>query len=39
MDLILVAVISLGAIGLIAAVILYAASKKFAVYEVRGLPR
>ena len=30
MDLILVAVISLGAIGLIAAVILYAASKKFA---------
>lgn len=33
MDLILVAVISLGAIGLIAAVILYAASKKFAVYE------
>ena len=34
MDLILVAVISLGAIGLIAAVILYAASKKF-----RGLPK
>ena len=33
MDLILVAVISLGAIGLISAVILYAASKKFAVYE------
>ena len=33
MDLILVAVISLGAIGLIAAVILYAASKKFVVYE------
>ena len=33
MDLILVAVISLGAIGLIAAVILYVASKKFAVYE------
>lgn len=33
MNLILVAVISLGAIGLIAAVILYAASKKFAVYE------
>ena len=33
MDLILVAVISSGAIGLIAAVILYAASKKFAVYE------
>ena len=29
MDLILVAVISLGAIGLIAAVILYAASKKY----------
>ena len=33
MDLILVAVISLGAVGLIAAVILYVASKKFAVYE------
>ena len=33
MSLILVAVISLGVIGLIAAVILYAASKKFAVYE------
>lgn len=33
MDLILVAVISLGAIGLISAVILYVASKKFAVYE------
>lgn len=33
MDLILIAVISLGAIGLVAAVILYAASKKFAVYE------
>ena len=33
MSLILVAVISLGAIGLISAVILYAASKKFAVYE------
>ena len=33
MDLILVAVVSLGAIGLIAAVILYVASKKFAVYE------
>ena len=33
MDLILIAVISLGAIGLISAVILYAASKKFAVYE------
>ncbi len=33
MDVILVAVISLGAIGLIAAVILYVASKKFAVYE------
>lgn len=33
MDLILIAVISLGAIGLIAAVILYVASKKFAVYE------
>ena len=39
MDLILVAVISLGAIGLIVAVILYAASKKFAVYEIRGLPK
>ena len=33
MDLILVAVIALGAIGLIAAVVLYAASKKFAVFE------
>lgn len=33
MNLILIAVISLGAIGLIAAVILYLASKKFAVYE------
>ena len=33
MDLILVAVISLGAVGLIAAVILYVVSKKFAVYE------
>ena len=33
MNLILLAVISLGAIGLIAAVILYVASKKFAVYE------
>lgn len=33
MSLILVAVISLGAIGLISAVILYVASKKFAVYE------
>lgn len=33
MDLILVAVISLGAIGLVAAVILFVASKKFAVYE------
>ena len=33
MDFILIAVISLGAIGLVAAVILYAASKKFAVYE------
>ena len=33
MDLILIAVISLGAIGLIAAVILFVASKKFAVYE------
>ena len=33
MDLILVAVVSLGVIGLIAAVILYVASKKFAVYE------
>ena len=32
MDLILIAVISLGAIGLIAAIILYVASKKFAVY-------
>lgn len=33
MSLILVAVISLGAIGLVAAIILYVASKKFAVYE------
>lgn len=33
MNLILIAVISLGVIGLIAAVILYLASKKFAVYE------
>lgn len=33
MDLILIAVVSLGAIGLIAAIILYVASKKFAVYE------
>ena len=33
MNLILVAVISLGAVGLVSAVILYFASKKFAVYE------
>lgn len=33
MNLILVAVISLGAIGLVSAVVLYVASKKFAVYE------
>ena len=33
MSLILIAVISLGAIGLVSAVILFAASKKFAVYE------
>ena len=33
MDLILIAVVSLGAIGLVAAIILYVASKKFAVYE------
>ena len=33
MDFILIAVIVLGAIGLIAAVVLFAASKKFAVYE------
>ncbi len=33
MNLILIAVISLGVIGLISAVILYVASKKFAVYE------
>lgn len=33
MDLILIAVISLGAIGLISAVVLFVASKKFAVYE------
>ena len=33
MDYILIAVIVLGAIGLIAAIVLFAASKKFAVYE------
>ena len=33
MNVILIAVISLGAIALVAAVILYVASKKFAVYE------
>jgi RnfABCDGE-type electron transport complex B subunit len=33
MDFILIAVIVLGAIGLIAALVLFAASKKFAVYE------
>lgn len=33
MDLILVAVISLGAIGLISAIVLFVASKKFVVYE------
>ncbi len=33
MDLILIAVLSLGAIGLVSAIILYYASKKFAVYE------
>lgn len=33
MNLILIAVISLGAIGLVSAIILYAASKKFAVHE------
>lgn len=33
MDLILVAVISLGTIGLISAIVLFVASKKFAVYE------
>ena len=33
MNFILIAVIVLGAIGLIAAVVLFAASKKFAVYE------
>ena len=33
MDFILIAVMVLGAIGLIAAVVLFAASKKFAVYE------
>lgn len=33
MNLILIAVISLGAVGLVAAVILFVASKKFAVYE------
>lgn len=39
MNLILIAVISLGAIALVLAAILYVASKKFAVYEDRGLPR
>lgn len=33
MNLILIAVFSLGAIGLVSAIVLYAASKKFAVYE------
>ena len=33
MDFILIAVIVLGAIGLVAALVLFAASKKFAVYE------
>ena len=33
MNFILIAVIVLGAIGLIAALVLFAASKKFAVYE------
>ena len=33
MNVILIAAISLGAIGLISAMILYVASKKFAVYE------
>ena len=33
MNLILIAVISLGAIGLVSAIVLYVASKKFAVYE------
>lgn len=33
MNVILIAVVSLGAIGLIAAIVLYLASKKFAVYE------
>ena len=33
MNFILIAVIVLGAIGLIAAIVLFAASKKFAVYE------
>jgi len=32
MNLILVALISLGAIGLVSAIVLFAASKKFAVY-------
>ena len=39
MDLILVAVISLGAIGLISAVILYAASKKLLCMKIRGSVR
>ena len=39
MNVILIAVISLGVIALVSAAILYVASKKFAVYEIRGLPR
>ena len=38
MNVILIAVISLGVIALVSAAILYVASKKFAVYEIRGLP-
>lgn len=33
MNMILIAVVSLGAIGLVSAIVLYVASKKFAVYE------
>lgn len=39
MNVILIAVISLGVIALVLAAILYVASKKFAVYEARGLLR
>ena len=39
MNVILIAVISLGVIALVSAAILYVASKKFAVMKIRGLPR